>query len=110
MLFTPHQLGAVSLEHRVLYACTTCFRSHFKGWVIAPGGFEREGAEAIRQRGDADLVAYGRPFSLNPDLTRRLKHNPPLTPYVRKAFGGGDERQYTDFPPHNESHAMLVWS
>ncbi len=74
-------------------------RPHFTGPIIAAGGFDRAGAEAIVASGDADLVAFGRHFSSNPDLPYRLKHNLPLTPYVRSAFWGGDTTHYTDFPP-----------
>ncbi len=72
-------------------------RPHFSGPLIAAGGFDRESAIAIVEAGDADLVAFGRHFSSNPDLPYRLKHNLPLTPYVRDAFWGGDARGYTDF-------------
>ena len=73
-------------------------RAHFTGPIIAAGGFDRAGAEAIVASGDADVVAFGRYFSSNPDLPYRFKHNLPLTPYVRSAFWGGDETGYTDFP------------
>jgi 2,4-dienoyl-CoA reductase-like NADH-dependent reductase (Old Yellow Enzyme family) len=46
-----------------------------------------DSAQAIVASGDADLVAFGRHFSSNPDLPYRLKHKLPLTPYVRAAFG-----------------------
>ncbi|MEA3104232.1 MAG: N-ethylmaleimide reductase, partial [Caballeronia mineralivorans] len=58
----------------------------------------RDSAEEIVQSGDADAVAFGRWFSSNPDLPERLRRNAPLTPYVRDAVWGGDERNYTDFP------------
>ena len=73
-------------------------RPHFTGPIIAAGGFDREGAEAIVDSGIADLVAFGRHFTSNPDLPYRLKRKLPLAPYVRDAFWGGDEHGYTDFP------------
>jgi len=73
-------------------------RPHFAGSIIAAGGFDGESAEAVVASGDADLVAFGRHFTSNPDLPYRLKHKLPLTPYVRAAFWGGDERHYSDFP------------
>ena len=57
-------------------------------------------AEAIVASGDADLVAFGRHFSSNPDLPYRLKHKLLLAPYVRAAFWGGDEKHYSDFPAY----------
>jgi N-ethylmaleimide reductase len=73
-------------------------RPFFSGPIIAAGGFDREGAEAIVEAGTADLVAFGRHFTSNPDLPYRLRNKLPLTPYVRAAFWGGDEHGYTDFP------------
>lgn len=75
-------------------------RPHFSGAIIAAGGFDGDSAEAIVASGDADLVAFGRHFSSNPDLPYRLKHKLPLTPYVRAAFWGGDEKHYSDFPAY----------
>jgi N-ethylmaleimide reductase len=75
-------------------------RPHFTGPIIAAGGFDGAGAEAVVASGDADLVAFGRHFTSNPDLPYRLKHNLPLTPYVRSAFWGGTEKHYSDFPTY----------
>ena len=73
-------------------------RRIFKGPIIAAGGFERESAEEIVERGDADLVAFGRHFAANPDLVERLWRDFPLNPHDRSTFYGGDERGYTDYP------------
>jgi len=37
-------------------------RKVFKGKIIAAGGFEPDSAETIIEKGDADLVAFGRHF------------------------------------------------
>jgi N-ethylmaleimide reductase len=73
-------------------------RKVFRGPIIAAGGFDREGANSTVQNGDADAIAFGRWFTSNPDLPERLRHGVALTPYVRDAFWGGDEKHYTDFP------------
>ena len=78
-------------------------RPHFKGPIIAAGGFDRAGAIAIVESGNADLVAFGRHFTSNPDLPYRLKHDLPLTPYVRAGFWGGNEENYTDFQPYQQA-------
>jgi N-ethylmaleimide reductase len=70
----------------------------FRGNVIAAGGFDGEGAEAIIAVGDADVVAFGRHFIANPDLPRRLEKGLPLNPYDRATFYGGDRRGYVDYP------------
>jgi N-ethylmaleimide reductase len=76
-------------------------RPYFPGPIIAAGGFDGDSAEAVVATGDADLVAFGRHFTSNPDLPYRLKHKLPLTPYVRAAFWGGTERHYSDFPAYD---------
>ena len=80
-------------------------RRIFTGPIIVAGGFEREGAEEIVERGDADLVAFGRHFSANPDLPDRLRRNLPLNPYDRDSFWGGDHRGYTDFAAYEDEVA-----
>ncbi len=80
-------------------------RKLFKGAIIVAGGFDREGAQHIVDGGDADLVAFGRHFSANPDLPERLRRNLPLTPYDRDTFWGGTGVGYTDFHPYEEAEA-----
>ncbi len=46
----------------------------------------------------ADLVAFGRPFIANPDLTRRLREDAPLNTPDRTTFYGGGAKGYTDYP------------
>ncbi len=73
-------------------------RKIFKGTIIAAGGFDRDSAEAILQKGDANLVAFGRYFVANPDLPFRFRKGLPLNAYDRATFYGGNERGYTDYP------------
>ncbi|KAJ7571806.1 hypothetical protein C8J56DRAFT_1009906 [Mycena floridula] len=51
---------------------------------IAAGGHTRETALAAAEKGD--LVAFGRLFTSNPDLRKRLEDNIELTPYERANF------------------------
>jgi N-ethylmaleimide reductase len=80
-------------------------RPKFSRVLIAAGGFNKEGAEAIIRAGDADLVAFGRHFISNPDLPERLRRGLPLSPYDRSTFYGGDARGYTDYPPYGSKSA-----
>jgi N-ethylmaleimide reductase len=101
----PRIVGAEApVEGRPAVAAAQ-IRRIFKGPIIAAGGFDREGAERIVDHGDADLVAFGRYFSSNPDLPERLRRNLPLTPYDRDTFWGGDHRGYNDFLPYQEAAA-----
>ena len=45
-----------------------------------------------------DLVAFGRPFIANPDLTRRLREDAALNPPDQSTFYGGGAKGYTDYP------------
>jgi N-ethylmaleimide reductase len=72
-------------------------RPLFGGPMIAAGGFDGAGAEAILADGNADLVAFGRHFLANPDLPERLRHNLPLNPYDRATFYYGGTKGYTDY-------------
>ncbi|MGX9259749.1 MULTISPECIES: hypothetical protein [Pantoea] len=53
------------------------------------------------QKGEADLIAFGRLFTSNPDLPERIRNAFPLAAYNRDAFFGGGERGYSDFPAHS---------
>ncbi len=46
----------------------------------------------------ADLVAFGKPFIANPDLTRRLREDAPLNEGNRATYYGGGAAGYTDYP------------
>jgi N-ethylmaleimide reductase len=78
-------------------------RPLFRGSVIAAGGFDGGGAEAILTKGDADLVAFGRHFLANPDLPERLRRNLPLNPYDRTTFYYGGTKGYADYPTYEEA-------
>ena len=60
--------------------------------------YTRELAEAAIAEGRADLVAFGRPFIANPDLTARLRQGGPYNEADPDTFYGGDARGYTDYP------------
>lgn len=75
-------------------------RKIFKGTIMAAGGFEPDTAEAVLQAGDADLVAFGRHFVSNPDLSERIRLSLPLTAYDRDTFYTFDAHGYTDYPRH----------
>jgi N-ethylmaleimide reductase len=75
-------------------------RPLFGGPVIAAGGFNAAGADAILTKGDADLIAFGRHFLANPDLPERLRRNLPLNPYDRNTFYYGGTKGYADYPAY----------
>ena len=70
-------------------------------------GYTKEKAEERISEGNADLVAFGRPFITNPDLPERFKNDLPLNPaedmslwYTPGAKG------YTDYAPITSSSSV----
>ena len=101
-LIEPRILGAIEDESKSQEPLgSRLIRKHYKGVIIAAGGFDGESAEAVLQAGDVDLVAFGRHFIANPDLPERLRHKLPLNPYDRDSFFGGTEIGYTDYPRYS---------
>lgn len=68
-------------------------------WMVN-NGYDRPLAEAALAAG-ADLVAFGKGFIANPDLTRRLHQGGPFNVPDRSTFygaGSQPEKGYTDYP------------
>jgi N-ethylmaleimide reductase len=78
-------------------------RSRFKhgnehgAWMVN-NGYTRQMALDVVASGDADLVAFGKPFISNPDLVRRLQDDAPLAPLNPKTLYGGGAEGYIDYP------------
>ena len=74
-------------------------RAAYKGAVIACGGFNKDNAESLLTSGDADLIAFGKPFIANPDLPARMRRGDELAAWDLATFyAGGDAKGYTDYP------------
>jgi N-ethylmaleimide reductase len=74
------------------------FRQHYRGRLMANGGFTQESGNALLAAGTADLVSFGTPFIANPDLVERFKYNLPLAAANRDTFYTGNESGYADYP------------
>lgn len=73
-------------------------REAFKGLFILAGGFDRAGAQSALKAGQADLIAFARPFLANPDLVERLRADAPLNAVDIATFYTPGSRGYTDYP------------
>merc|ERR1712193_53860 len=71
------------------------FRAVLPADVVLVGnvGYTAESAAEVIGSGDADAIAFGRPFIANPDLVERFKHDWPLNP------------AFTDYPTYNADEA-----
>ncbi len=66
-------------------------------WMVN-NGYDRQLAIDAVKSGEADLVAFGRPFIANPDLVGRLAKGAPLNTAESPTFYGGGAKGYTDYP------------
>ena len=74
-------------------------RQKFKNAIILSGGYDKVRAQDDLAQGNADLVAFGRPFINNPDLVQRMEFDLPLAIELNMdAFYSADEVGYTDYP------------
>ncbi len=73
-------------------------RAAFNGPFILAGGFDAASAEQALAAGQADLIAFGRPFLSNPDLVARMQSGAPLTAPDFGTFYTPGEQGYTDYP------------
>lgn len=94
LAFGFHELGeAMSLSE---------FRKVFHGPLMGNCGYTQETAEVAISKGDADLIAFGRPFISNPDLVERFANGWPLAAEADVAdwYSPTGAKGYTDFPTY----------
>jgi 2,4-dienoyl-CoA reductase-like NADH-dependent reductase (Old Yellow Enzyme family) len=70
----------------------------FGGVYVANEKFDKDSANAIIERGDADAVAFGVPFIANPDLVERFSKVAELNPAKPELFYSSGAEGYTDYP------------
>jgi N-ethylmaleimide reductase len=70
----------------------------FDGAWMVNNGYDRQMALDVVASGEADLVAFGRPFIANPDLVRRLKEDLPLADLDPATTYGKGPPGYTTYP------------
>lgn len=77
------------------------FRAHYDGIIVGNCGYTQEEGEKRLASGDADIVAFGRPFISNPDLVERLQNGWPLAPFDDMTYWYTSEAKgYTDYAPY----------
>jgi len=102
-IIEPRVRGNVVVAEGQYAIAAARLRKIFKGKIIAAGGFEPDTAEEVVEKGDADLVAFGRHFVANPDLPKRIRLGLPLNAYDRNTFYTFDARGYTDYPFYEQT-------
>jgi N-ethylmaleimide reductase len=78
------------------------FRAVFTGPLMGNCGYTQETAEAAIASGQADLIAFGRPYLSNPDLVERFANGWELNPPAAlDVWSAPTAVGYTDFPFHD---------
>jgi len=73
-------------------------RAVFPGVLVLNSDFTAERAQQALGAGDADAIAFGRPFIANPDLSHRLRAALPLNAPDPSTFYSQGAKGYTDYP------------
>lgn len=79
----------------------------YEGTLIASGGYTQDTGNAVLEKGEADLVAYGKLFIANPDLPERFLAGAELNQPDPGTFYGGDAHGYTDYPFLNNTIIVM---
>ena len=83
----PHYLNEI----------TPYFRKVYKGVLMTNGGFTGETGNETLKSGQADLIAYGKPFISNPELVEKFKSGAALTPWDATTFYTQGKEGYVDY-------------
>lgn len=74
-------------------------RELYTGLLMGNCGYDKASAEDRISSGEADLIAFGRPYISNPDLVERFRNDWPLNPQAdMKHWYSPSEEGYIDFP------------
>tara|TARA_R110002050_G_scaffold269917_2_gene412701 strand:+ start:240471 stop:241604 length:1134 start_codon:yes stop_codon:yes gene_type:complete len=73
-------------------------RPLWNGHYMTNSDYGFETGNAALQKGEADLISFGKLLISNPDLVERFAINAPLNAVDSSTFYGGDEHGYTDYP------------
>jgi N-ethylmaleimide reductase len=88
----------ISLSPQVPAQTLNAIRTEFEGTIIYCNTFTADKAEAELEKGDADLIAFGRGFLANPDLEQRIIKGTELNaPDFTTLYTPG-AKGYTDYP------------
>ncbi|TYP98969.1 N-ethylmaleimide reductase [Tenacibaculum adriaticum] len=74
------------------------FRPLYKGTLIINSAFDQEKGNKVIASGEADLVAFGKPYISNPDLVERFENNLELAAWDNNTFYTTGTKGYTDYP------------
>lgn len=74
------------------------FRPLYNGTLMINGGFDQDSGNEVIASGNADLVAFGKPYISNPDLVERFENDIELAEWDKDTFYTPGKEGYTDYP------------
>ena len=74
------------------------FRPLYNGTLMINSEFNQEKGNKVIEDGDADLVAFGKPYISNPDLVERFEEGIELADWDKDTFYTTGAKGYTDYP------------
>ncbi|WP_390821833.1 alkene reductase [[Muricauda] lutisoli] len=77
------------------------FRPLYNGTLMINGGFDQDSGNEVIASGNADLVAFGKPYISNPDLVERFEKGLELADWDKDTFYTPGKEGYTDYPMAN---------
>jgi 2,4-dienoyl-CoA reductase-like NADH-dependent reductase (Old Yellow Enzyme family) len=80
-------------------------RRRFKGTLILNSDYSLEDASQALRLGEADAIAFGRPFLANPDLPARFAQRAALNTPNTKTFYTPGPVGYTDYPALTQANS-----
>ncbi|MDT0676970.1 alkene reductase [Autumnicola musiva] len=83
------------------------YRPMYEGTLIINTNFDREKGNKVIDEGDADLVAFGKPYISNPDLVERFHQNIPLTDWDEDTFYSTGEKGYIDYEAKANTNQVI---
>jgi N-ethylmaleimide reductase len=94
----PNAPGLWSREQPATRQLVPAIRRVFKGTLILNSDYSLDDASQALRLGEAEAIAFGRPFLANPDLPARLAKRAALNAPNAKTFYTPGPSGYTDYP------------
>ncbi|GGW97155.1 alkene reductase [Salegentibacter mishustinae] len=73
------------------------YRPMYDGTLMINADFDQESGNRVIEEGNADLVAFGKPYISNPDLVERFAENIPLSDWDTDTFYVPGAKGYIDY-------------
>jgi N-ethylmaleimide reductase len=90
----PEEIDAAALRRRA------------PGAYMANNELDPDAAADLLEKGEADLVSFGRAYIANPDLVNRIATGAPLAEAPKEYWYGGDATGYSDWPTAAEEQPV----